>query len=215
VLTVSTNLDPKREAASETIATEARSAYQQNGVAFACTLTRMMMLAEASFKFRNVKTKKLYGNTDLELLEYPWPGATAGELWARLEQQASLYGNAFVAKVASDELLILPADEVVIVSEWVTEGGVRYKRPIGYDWDPHRAPGVDSKATAQFFTIDEVAHKVLLFLEFLIQCRHVLLFHAFVQLEGPLFLLPPADTVCASLEQLLGNLATRGQVRCT
>jgi phage portal protein BeeE len=118
----------------------------------------MMMLAEASFKFRNVKTKKLYGNTDLEILEYPWPGATAGELWARMEQQASLYGNAFVAKVASDELLILPADEVVIVSEWVTEGGIRYKRPIGYDWDPNRKPGIDSKDSAQFFTIDEVAH---------------------------------------------------------
>jgi len=92
-------------------------------------------------------------------LEYPWPNATTGELLARMEQQASLYGNAFVAKVEDDELLVLPADETVIVSEVVTSStGVRYKRPIGYDWDPNRLPGVDSKAEAQFFTVHEVAH---------------------------------------------------------
>lgn len=159
VLTVSTSLDPKREAATQSMVAQAQTAYQQNGVVFACTLVRMMMLAEASFKFRSLKDKHLFGNTDLELLEYPWPGATGGELWARMEQQASLHGNAFVAKVENDELLVIPADEVVIVSEVVTStSGVKYKRPIGYDWDPTRQPGVDPKATAQFFTVDEVAH---------------------------------------------------------
>jgi phage portal protein BeeE len=158
VLSVS-SYDPKREAALTSIASAAQQAYETNGVVFACTLVRMMMLAEASFKFRNVKDKHLFGNPDLELLEYPWLNATAGELWARMEQQSSLYGNAFVAKVETDELLVLPADEVVIVSEVVTSStGVKYKRPIGYDWDPQKQPGVDSKASAQFFTVDEVAH---------------------------------------------------------
>lgn len=159
VLTVHSGMDPKREAGLQSIASAARQAYETNGVVFACTLVRMMMLAEASFKFRALNDKHLFGNPDLELLEYPWRNATAGELWARMEQQSSLFGNAFVAKVEDDELLVLPADEVVIVSEVVTSSsGVRYKRPIGYDWDPNRQPGVDSKATAQFFTVDEVAH---------------------------------------------------------
>ncbi len=151
--------NPKREPATQPMVAQATAAYETNGVVFACTLVRMMMLAEASFKFRSLKDKHLYGNQDLELLEYPWAGATAGELWARMEQSASLYGNAFVAKVESDELLVLPAHEVVIVSEEVvSSSGVHYKRPIGYDWDPTRAPGSDQKAEAQFFTVDEVAH---------------------------------------------------------
>jgi phage portal protein BeeE len=152
--------DPKREPAMQNLVAAAMDAYQTNGVVFACTLVRMMMLSEATFKFRSLADKHLYGNQDLSILEHPWPGATAGELWARMEQSVSTAGNAFVAKVENDELLVLPPSEVVIVSESVTSsGGVTYKRPIGYDWDPTRAPGSDlAKTEAQFFTTDEVAH---------------------------------------------------------
>jgi phage portal protein BeeE len=152
--------DPKREPAAQNLVAAAVQAYQSNGVVFACTLVRMMMLAEATFKFRSLADKHLFGNEDLRILEYPWPGATAGELWARMEQSSSTGGNAFVAKVEDDELLMLPADEVVIVSEVVTSSaGVRYKRPIGYDWDPDRFPGPTGRdSKAQFFTTDEVAH---------------------------------------------------------
>ena len=151
---------PNREQAVQNVVAAATQAYETNGVVFACTLVRMMMLAEATFKFRSLTDKHLFGNNDLRILEYPWPGATAGELWARMEQSSSLGGNAFVAKVENDELLMLPANEVVIVSEMVTSSsGVRYKRPIGYDWDPTRLPGATAKnTTAQFFTTDEVAH---------------------------------------------------------
>src|SRR6185503_3450689 len=152
-------LNPKREQAVQNIVAAAQQAYETNGVVFAYTLVRMMMLAEAAFKFRSLKDKHLFGNPDLRILEYPWPGATAGELWARMEQANSLSGNAFVAKIEDDELLMLPANEVVIVSEVVTSSsGVKYKRPIGYDWDPNRLPGVTRNADAQFFTADEVAH---------------------------------------------------------
>lgn len=152
-------LNPRREQAVQAIVAQAQQAYETNGVVFACTLVRMMMLAEAAFKFRSLADKHLFGNPDLRILEYPWPGATAGELWARMEQSASLTGNAFVAKVETDELLMLPANEVVIVSEVVTSStGVKYKRPIGYDWDPSRLPGVSRNGDAQFFTTDEVAH---------------------------------------------------------
>lgn len=152
--------DPRREGSAQHIVNAATQAYETNGVVFACMLVRMMMLAEASFKFRAKSDKHLYGNQDLRILEYPWPGATAGELWARMEQANSLDGNAFIAKVENDELLMLPPKEVVIVSEVVTSStGIKYKRPIGYDWDPERRPGaVPGKSKAQFFTVDEVAH---------------------------------------------------------
>jgi phage portal protein BeeE len=151
--------DPRRESSVQQMVAAATQAYETNGVVFACMMVRMMMLAEASFKFRRLSDKKLYGNQDLRLLEYPWPNATAGELWARMEQSNSLDGNAFVAKVENDELLVLPAKEVIIVSEVVTSSsGIRYKRPIGYDWDPQRFPGSTNRSQAQFFTVDEVAH---------------------------------------------------------
>ena len=157
--TYPTGMTSKREPATQNIVAAATQAYETNGVVFACTLVRMMMLAEASFKFRSLRDKHLFGSPDLQILEHPWPGATAGELWARMEQQVSLYGNAFVAKIEADELLMLPANEVTIVSEEiVSSNGVRYKRPLGYDWDPTPKPGVDSKSKAQFFTTDEVAH---------------------------------------------------------
>lgn len=153
------NSTPNRESSLKNVVAAATQAYETNGIVFACTLVRMMMLAEASFKFRSLRDKHLFGNPDLRILEYPWPGATAGELWARMEQADSLAGNAFVAKVEDDELLMLPADEVVIVSEEVTSStGIKYKRPIGYDWDPERVPGAGKSTKAQFFTVDEVAH---------------------------------------------------------
>lgn len=151
--------NPRREESVQNLVAAATQAYETNGVVFACMLVRMMMLAEASFKFRRLSDKSLFGNKDLSLLEYPWPGTTAGELWARMEQGNSLDGNAFVARVENDELLILPPKEVVIVSEMVTSSsGIRYKRPLGYDWDPQRFPGNTDKSQAQFFTADEVAH---------------------------------------------------------
>jgi phage portal protein BeeE len=157
VLMTYTN-DPKKEPAVKPLVAAATQAYETNGVVFACTLVRMMMLAEAAFKFRSLVDKRLFGNPDLRILEYPWPNATAGELWARMEQQSSLTGNAFVAKVAVDELLVLPSAEVTIVSEVVVSpSGTRYKRPLGYDWDPSLADPA-AKSKAQFFTVDEVAH---------------------------------------------------------
>jgi len=124
VLTTYSGMDPKREPSHPNLVAAATQAYETNGVVFACTLVRMMMLAEASFKFRDLDDKHLFGNESLRILEHPWPGATAGELWARMEQCDSLEGNAFVAKIESDELLLLPPAEVVIVSE------IRTARPV-------------------------------------------------------------------------------------
>jgi phage portal protein BeeE len=153
--------DANREIAAQNLVTQAQQAYATNGVVFAIILVRQMLLSEATFKLRNKVTKELYGRPDLRILEEPWPNGTAGDLWARMEQDVSLAGNAFIAKVEDDTLLRLPPSEVTIVSRVETSlGGTRYRQVIGYDWDPDKVnarPGQPSR-TAQFFTVDEVAH---------------------------------------------------------
>ena len=154
--------DPKREKPVTTLIAQAQQAYETNGVVWACILVRQMLLSEATFKFRRLDDKKLYGNEDLRILEYPWPGATAGELWARMELDLSTAGGPYTAKIEDDELLRLPPREVTIVSEEVTSsGGVRYKRVLGYDWDPELNTSANlgrRSPKAQFFTVDEVSH---------------------------------------------------------
>jgi len=160
--------DAKREIPALNLVAAAQQAYQTNGIVWACILTRMMLLSEASFKLREKATKKLYGaddvlrgrRVDLGILEYPWPNGTAGELWARIELDLSTGGQPFIAKVEDDELLMLPPREVTIVSqEIVSTGGIRYRRPIAYDWDPdlNTSPGGKRSPRAQLFTVDEVA----------------------------------------------------------
>ena len=160
--------DSKREKQPTDVVARAQQAYETNGIVWACVLTRMMLLSQATFKLREKTTKKLYGNEDvlrgrkidLGILEYPWLGATAGELWCRYEQDVSTAGGPYFAKIENDQLLRLPPREVTIVSdEFVSTGGTRYKQVIGYDWDPelNQPPAGQRSSKAQFFTVDEVA----------------------------------------------------------
>lgn len=77
------------------------AAVRSTPPAFAAEMIRAMVLSQARFVWRNKTTSKtprrLWGNTALGLLENPWPGATTGELIARMEWHAGLAGNAFVA----------------------------------------------------------------------------------------------------------------------
>ena len=151
--------DDKREKSIQNLFAAAQQAYATNGVVFACVLARMMLLAEATFKLRSLVDKRLYGTEDLRILEYPWPNGTTGDLIARLEQDSSQEGNAYLVKAGPDRLVRLPPGEVTIVSTEFTTPVGRFKEVVGYDWDPElAAQATGSKATAQFFTVDEVAH---------------------------------------------------------
>ena len=152
--------DDRREKSVTNLVAAAQQAYGSNGVVFACILARMMLLSEATFKFRTLADKKLYGTEDLRILEYPWPNGVTGDLIARVAQDADLAGNAYLWKADDDLLVRLPPGEVTIVSTPRTApaGGV-YKQVVGYDWDPGPAsPGGPPSPQAQFFTVDEVAH---------------------------------------------------------
>jgi phage portal protein BeeE len=82
--------------------------------AFAAQMVRALVLSQARFTFRGLRSSKtpgkLFGNRDLGVLERPWRNATTGELLARMEWSAGLGGNAFVTNWARDRLRVLRPD---------------------------------------------------------------------------------------------------------
>lgn len=127
-----------------------RDGYQSNGIVFSVILARLMLFSEARFKFRDLATKKLYGTPALELLESPWPGGTTGELLARMEQDASLAGNAFIRN-AGDQVERLRPDRVTIISA-LRRDNVRVVLGYGYDREGTSDP------LGEIYEVDEVAH---------------------------------------------------------
>ena len=93
-------------------------AYKRDGVVFACLLVRMLLFSEARFQFRRLRNGRpgdLYGTAALRPLEQPWPGATTGDLLARMEQDASLAGNFFAARRPGGRIKRMRPDWVTIV----------------------------------------------------------------------------------------------------
>lgn len=87
--------------------------------AFAAQMVRALVLSQARFTFRNPPwhpraPRKVFGNSDLQVLEKPWPNATTGELLSRMEWHAGLAGNAFVLK-RPDRLRVLRPDWTAIL----------------------------------------------------------------------------------------------------
>lgn len=73
-----------------------RQAYKDNGVVFACMLTRMLLFSEVRFQWqsmRNGRPNKLFPTSELRILEKPWPNGTTGELAARMIQDADGAGG--------------------------------------------------------------------------------------------------------------------------
>lgn len=157
VMTTSYAMDG-RESPAGAFAAQTQQAYAGNGVVFAVVLARLSLFAEASLKWQSLATKKLFGNGDLSLLEHPWPNCTTGELFARMEQDVSLAGNAFLWRAESDRLVRLPPDEVTIISrEERDPAGRPYREVVGYDWDPGKMAGLRSEKAVSL-DVDEVAH---------------------------------------------------------
>jgi phage portal protein BeeE len=156
---------PDREAVLPQLAGWAQQAYGSDSPVFSAILVRMMLLAEAQFQFQALGDKHLYGNQSLSVLEHPFgPGSTSGELIARMEQDSSLAGNAYVWAPPADgddedaaPLVRLRPDWVTIVSELVSvPGGGSYRRKLGY-W--HQPPqGVTGQGAPFLAPADEVAH---------------------------------------------------------
>jgi hypothetical protein len=75
-----------------------RTAYQSNGVVFACLMTRFLLFSEARFQFQQMRGGRpgdLFGTPDLSILETPEPGMTTGDLLTGGMLDADLAGDWF------------------------------------------------------------------------------------------------------------------------
>lgn len=135
-----------------------RQAYKSNGVIFACMLVRSLVFSEATFQFRNRKTRDLFGNSELQILEKPWAGGTTGDLLTRGLMYADLAGNAFFARRPSGIMPLRPDwTDIVIgshggddIGAWDVDSEV-----LGYIYTPG---GKNSGKASVPFLVDEVAH---------------------------------------------------------
>lgn len=129
--------------------------YGGNPVVFGIIHRRMQLFSEATFKWRRLSDKKLFGNPDLHKLEEPWPNGSTSELLARMEQDASLAGNAFI-RDCGDRLERLRPDLVTIVSTVVRDDlGNEIRDVIGYIFDPTT---VDPDRGVEYYPVEQVAH---------------------------------------------------------
>lgn len=146
----------KTEQVEASFAGYIRGVYKNNGPIYSCMAVRMRLFSEARFQFSQMtggRRGKLFGTTDLELLEVPWPGATTGDLLAKMIQHADLAGNAFVVN-RGDQLMVLRPDWVDIVLAG-GESPLRRLDKIGY---AYWANGRKSGEQPIPFGPDEIAH---------------------------------------------------------
>jgi phage portal protein BeeE len=98
-----------------------------------------MVFSEVRFVYQqylNGRPGNMFGTEALSILERPWPSATTGDLLARMEVDASLYGNSYwVRPNGIGELIRLNPMRVVIAAADVVDAnsGLPYgRRLIGY-----------------------------------------------------------------------------------
>jgi phage portal protein BeeE len=136
----------------------AQQAYASNGVVFAAISLRTALFSEAVFQFQAKDDKHLFGNTDLAILEEPWPDGTTRDLLARMQQDRSWAGNAYIWSVPGEDRLVrLRPDWTTIISELVqVPGGGQYRNKIGYWVEPSKS--VLDQGKGRYYPVDEVTH---------------------------------------------------------
>jgi Phage portal protein len=125
-----------------------------NAVVFAAIARRLSVFTEAAFKFRDLRTKRLFGGPALAKLEQPWPGGSTQSLWAWMELDASLAGNSFIRDTGNGLERLRP-DWVTIISRVeLDQLGHQVRRVVGYWY----CPVGDTERGDELFLTDEVAH---------------------------------------------------------
>ncbi len=133
--------------------------YASNSIVYACALARIQLLAQAQFKFQDLRTGKLYGNADLAILEEPWKNGTTSDLIANMEQHDYIAGNAFIRR-APGAIVVMRPDWVDILSVEIVEGAdddgnVRaHSEVLGYLY----SEGGYGVGTPVFYDVEDVVH---------------------------------------------------------
>lgn len=129
---------------------------QRNPIVAAAIHARLLVFSEARFlwqPFSAGRPGRMFGNQDLSILEQPWPTGTTGDLLARMEVDASLYGNSYWVR-QNDRLIRLDPNKVMVVTGDITtlDGATFGKQLVGY------ALVDEAGADVTMFLADEVCH---------------------------------------------------------
>lgn len=122
--------------------------YKTNGIVFALMECRRSIFSEARFQFQRINKGRpgdLFGSPALNLLEYPWPNGTTGELLSRAIQDIDLSGNHYCVREPKrlrrlrpdwvQILLSIPPDQAVesdVIGYAYWPGGIGYGKPKIY-----------------------------------------------------------------------------------
>jgi HK97 family phage portal protein len=130
----------------------AQSVVMASAPVAACVFVRMAVFSEARFAFQRFeggRPQEPFTTDALAVLEEPWPGASTGDLLARMEMHASVAGNCYVARVG-DQLRVLRPDRVRILVASKRSAMELDARVIGY--------GYTASGEMQVLQPDQVAH---------------------------------------------------------
>jgi len=128
-----------------------------NPIVAACISVRAMVFSEVRFlyqQFQSGRPGNFFGTPELSVLERPWQSATTGDLLARMEVDASLYGNSYWVRVNGELIRLNPAKVVIASAEVVDpQSGLPFgRRLVGY------SVVNDQGNEIAFFLPSEVAH---------------------------------------------------------
>jgi phage portal protein BeeE len=130
-------------------------AYGNSAVVFGVVLARLSLFTEAEFKFQALDDRHLFGGPSLSVLENPWPNGSTGELLARMEQDASMAGNAFIRNAGSQLERLRPDwTSIVSILEHDPATDTEVRRVVAYWYDPCG----ENDREAAYYPVDEVAH---------------------------------------------------------
>jgi len=147
------------EPPSDTFAGYVQACYKANGVIFAVSMARARPFSEVRFKFRRHGQSgggnDLFGNTDLEALERPWPGGTTQQMLLRAEQDITAGGTFFLARSRDGSRLLRRRPDWMefILSappDLATESDI-----LGYKYT---AGGPLSRGPVALYTLDDCVH---------------------------------------------------------
>ena len=149
---------PDKEGVMPQMAAWAQQALASNSVVFSAFMLRMYLFSQAVFQWQAKDDLHLFGNTDLTILEEPWPGCTSQDLLARAEQDAGLAGQAYIWHPPDEDRLVrLRPDWTTIISELVHHpGGGQYRRKVGFWVEPPKS--VLDQGKGEFYPVEEVCH---------------------------------------------------------
>ena len=142
----------KQEDPDGTFGSYAELFVKRDAVVFGVMQARAMLLSETRFKFRSLRDKKIFGTPALLPLDAPQVNVDTGEWLTRIDQHASIAGNAYIIK-KSRVLLHPDRVSIVLASSYDPEHPqfAADATVLGYIYKPPQGP-------EQSFNVDEVVH---------------------------------------------------------